>query len=98
MAEKGKMKSEFSEQMYIDESTGEKATINHVENSAPSYWDNKHVIGAQRNIDSSASFTTQDQVKLRPGCMKRLWMHYKKYWKLYTALTIVLLAIGLPIL
>jgi len=75
----------------------EKPTTRHFERSKQ-YWDTKNVIGADRNLPSSGSFTTQDRVQTRPGCIKRLWLHYRRYWKLYTVLAIIGLAIGLPIL
>jgi hypothetical protein len=58
------------------------------------YWDTKHVIGANRNVSTSS----EDKVVVRPRFWKRCWSHYRRHWKLYTILAVILLAIGLPIL
>ena len=78
-----------------------KPTTRHLEVAPPPrkpYWDTKHVIGASRDLPSDASFTSEDNVYARPGLVKRLWLHYKRWWILYTILAIIALAIGLPIL
>jgi len=79
----------------------EKPTARHLEVAPPPrrpYWDTKHVIGASRDLPSDASFTSEDNVYARLGLIKSLWLHYKRWWILYTILAAIALAIGLPIL
>lgn len=85
------------------EDSAGKSTWKHVEKSPQPanilrepYWDDNSpdVIGRNRNLDPSG----EEAVKRRPGCMKRSRLHYKRHWKLYTVLTILFLAIALPIL
>jgi hypothetical protein len=97
-------KEKFKEEMEVVEDaetfeeeghSSEKATAKHVENKVP-YWDTPYVIGASRDLQSSSSIS-KDNVK-RPGCTRRLWLHYKRHWILYTILAVLALAAGLPIL
>ena len=79
----------------------ENPTARHLQVAPPPrrpYWNIKHVIGASRNLPSDASFTLEDNVYAGPGLIKSLWLHYKRWWILYTILAAVALAIGLPIL
>lgn len=106
MADKGKLEIETldaiehePEPAYVG-SDSEKPAVKHFEVAkGEPYWDTKYVIGASANRGvSDQSFTSQDEVRRRPGLIKRLWLHYKRHWKLYGVLTVIGLAIGLPIL
>lgn len=111
MADKGKLeietlepiksKDDFkSEGIVIDDaSSGGKPTAKHLEVAkGKPYWDSPYVIGASRNVPPAGSFTSQDKVTLRrPNVIVRLWRHYKRHWKLYGILTIIFLAIFLPL-
>jgi hypothetical protein len=107
MSEKGKINDEDIEVTQEEQgSSSEKPEWRHLEEtdqtsshakvSRRPYWDTKHVVGASRNLPDG-SFTTQDELR-RPGLIRRLWLHYKRFWKLYTVLVIIGLAAGLPVL
>jgi hypothetical protein len=107
MSEKGKIKDEDIEVTQEEQgSSSEKPEWRHLEETEQNsnhvkvprrpYWDTKYVVGANRNLPDG-SFTSQDELR-RPGLFRRLWIHYKRYWKLYTVLAIIALAAGLPIL
>lgn len=81
----------------------EKGGTEHVEYSSKPvlkkyYWDTKDVVGADRHMGPDTPFTQQDEVVVRRGFFKRKWLHYKRYWMLYTPALIVLAAGGLTIL
>jgi hypothetical protein len=96
--EKSKEEMEVIEDVETPEEEGnssEKATAKHVENKVP-YWDTPHVIGANREFQSSSSILKENAK--RPGFVRRLWLHYKRHCILYTILAVLALAAGLPIL
>jgi len=107
MSEKGKIRDEdIGDTQEEQGSASEKPEWQHLEETEQNsndvkvprrpYWDTKYVVGANRNLPDG-SFTSQDELR-RPGLFRRLWLHYKRYWKLYTVLAIIALAAGLPIL
>lgn len=100
MDEKGKGKWPLEAEA-TESSSSEKPTATHLEDAKGGrdpYWDNQHVIGASRNLPGDSPLTAQDRLDPTPGRMRRLARHYKRHWKLYTLIAIILLAIGLPIM
>jgi hypothetical protein len=113
MADKGKLEIQKLEPLESEDVTevkgikheeangisSEKATARHLEVAkGKPYWDSPHVIGASRRNPSEGSFNSGDEVIYhRPNVIVRLWRHYKRHWKLYAILTVIGLAIALPI-
>jgi len=76
----------------------EKTSAHHIEYSKGGatkkpYWDTMEVVGANRNLQPVLSFTSRDEVVVRKGFFARRWAHLRKWWKLYTGLVIIGLAI-----
>jgi hypothetical protein len=100
----------FVEDLGVDNgSSSEKPTVKHQEDvkedvspqpktSKVPYWDTRNVVGANRTASSDESSTAPRKDLPRPGFWRRRWLHYKRHWKLYTLLTVIFLAIFLPLL
>lgn len=52
--------------------------------------------GASSQHVEEGAETTEPATK--PGIFKRLWLHYKRHWILYTVAVVIFLAIFLPVL
>ena len=69
----------------------------HTFTPAPGY--EKGTAEQVEHINSNHSeYIKEEHVEKRPNIIVRLWRHYKRHWKLYLILTIIFLAIFLPVL
>jgi len=61
------------------------------------YWDTMEVVGARRQL-SSVNSSQEKRDAPRPGFFRRIYLHVRRYWILYSVALLVFLAIILPIL
>lgn len=103
MADKAKLSHD---EFIVEQSTSNvKPSSYHIEDTSQDvkiprvpYWDTEYVVGANRNLPGGESSSVSEKNAVRPGFIKRRWLHLKRHWKLYTVILVVLLAIGLPVL